>query len=162
VHDDEPAAAPAIAGGGRASRGFAASQRLLRSREFAAVLAAPRRTALRATAGWLAMTAAWTPAAGHSGARLGLTLSRRMARRAVDRALVKRVVRESFRHAAPSLAAAAAAADLRIDASLRLARALRSPGHAARPPLATLKRELRANADQLFAAVAEHLRGAGR
>jgi len=105
------------------------------------------------------MTAAWTSADGHSGARLGLTISRRMARRAVDRALVKRVVRESFRHAAVSLTDAAAAAGQRIDVSLRLARVLQPPGHAARPPLTALKRELRANADQLFGAATERLRG---
>lgn len=142
-----------------AARGFAAEQRLRRPREYAAVLAAPRRTALRASAGWLAMTAAWTPADGHPAARLGLTISRRMARRAVDRALVKRVVRESFRHAAAALTDAAAAAGQRIDVSLRLARALQPPGHSARPPLTALKRELRADADQLFGAATERLRG---
>ena len=141
-----------------AAHGFAASSRLRRPREFAAVQAAPRRNALRSTASWLAMTAALTPDAGRPAARLGLTLSRRMARRAVDRALVKRVVRESFRHAAAALTDAAATTGQRIDCSLRLARALPPPGHATRPPLTALKRALRADADRLFDTAIERLR----
>lgn len=104
------------------------------------------------------MTAAWTPAAQPPFARLGLTLSRRMAKRAVDRALVKRVVRESFRHSAARLGAAATSAGMRIDVSVKLARALPLPGAAARPALLAFKRTLRADADRLFDEASERLR----
>lgn len=114
------------------------------------MLSAARGSALRATAGWLAMTAAWTPAAQPPFARLGLTLPRRLAKRAIDRVLVKRVVRESFRHSAARLGDAAATAKMRIDINVKLARALPLPGDAARPALRALKQALRAEADRLF------------
>lgn len=157
----------------RRPRGFAGEQRLRRPAEFAAVLAAPRRASLRATARWLAMTAAWSPMTsataagsapepmgigmGTASARLGLTISRRMARRSVDRTLVKRIAREAFRHAAEPLDRAAASVGMRIDLNLRLARALPLPGAPARPALATLKRELRADADELVAAALQRM-----
>lgn len=141
---------PVAADGDSPSRAFAAAQRLRKPREFAAVLSAARGSALRANTGWLAMTAAWTPAAQPPFARLGLTLPRRMAKRAIDRALVKRVVRESFRHSAARLGAAAASAAMRIDINVKLARTLPLPGEAARPALRALKQVLRGEADRLF------------
>jgi ribonuclease P protein component len=120
------------------------TRRLRRRAEFAAVLAAERAGAWRRSGNWLAMTAAErTRAAGPAtppAARLGLTVSKRMARRAVDRNLVKRVIREAFRHASPPA----------LDISVRLKRPL--PARAR----GELARTLRADADALFAALAQH------
>lgn len=132
------------------------ARRLRRPSEFAAVLAAGRSVSLRAAGSWLSVTAAWVPA-DRAAARVGVTVSKRMARRAIDRALVKRIVREAFRHSADAIERAAVAAALRVDISLRLKRPLGAPGDPQRLPLVSLRRALRAEADQLLAAVVARL-----
>lgn len=71
-------------------QGFARSQRLLSSADFARVFRAGRRRSDR----WFTVIAA--PADG-ANARLGLAVSRKVSRSAVQRNRIKRVVRESFR-----------------------------------------------------------------
>jgi ribonuclease P protein component len=158
VHADRPGAA--LRRRGARALGLPRAARLQQPSEFLAVQSAERGRALRSAGDWLAMTAAWLPAAGavdNTGPRLGITVSKRMARRALDRNLVKRIVREAFRHATPALGNAAALCGLRLDVSLRLKRALPLPGAAARPSQTVLRRALRQDADRMLAVLAERL-----
>jgi len=92
-------------------------------------------------------------AASSLALRFGLAVSKRQAKRAVARNMVKRVLREAARHAAPGLGAAAAGAH--ADVLLRLKSPLPA---AAAMNWATLKLELRGEADALLAQLAERLR----
>ena len=143
-------------GSGERRRNLQQSRRLRRPAEFAAVLAASRATSMRSAGTWLSVTAAWVPAE-RAVARVGLTVSKRMARRSIDRALVKRIVREAFRLSADAIERAAAAAAVRVDISLRLKRPLGAPVDPQRLPLADLRRALRAEVEQLLAAVVTRL-----
>jgi ribonuclease P protein component len=146
---------------GRKAQGctLPATARLRRPREFATVVASSRAASLRLGSGWLSVIAAGFPVAP-AGARLGITVSKRMARRAVDRALVKRIVRESFRRWRQALDDVSLRAGLRIDVSVRLRRPVALPGTPARPALQAWRAALRAEADELFVAVAAHYREA--
>jgi ribonuclease P protein component len=142
---------------------FGRARRLRRPAEFAAVLAAPRGHALRATRHWLTMTAAWFPS-DVPQVRFGATVGKRNARRAVDRTVVKRVLREAARAAAPQLEAACAQRQLRVDVSFRLkSPRLRSPRRRDEAPLAfsAWRRALRDEADALLQRLARHLAAPG-
>jgi ribonuclease P protein component len=132
------------------------ARRLRRPSEFAAVLAASRPTSMRSAGTWLSVTAAWVPAE-RAIARIGVTVSKRMARRSIDRALVKRIAREAFRRSADAIERAAAGAAVRVDISVRLKRPLGAPGDPQRLPLIGLRRALRAEVEQLLAAVIARL-----
>jgi ribonuclease P protein component len=125
---------------------------MLDAADFDAVRAAGRTTSLRAAGTWLALSAAWRSSM-HGSARLGLTISRKMARRAAARALVKRIVRESFRHAAAELQRHASAAGVGVDVAVRLRAPVPRAGDPLRLALAVWRRELRRDADRLFALV---------
>jgi len=83
-----------------------------------------------------------------------------MARRSIDRALVKRILREAFRASADPIERTAAAAGVSVDISVRLKRPLGEPGYPGRLALVSLRRALRKEADQLFAAVVARLNAA--
>jgi ribonuclease P protein component len=91
--------------------------------------------------------------------RFGIAVPRRQARRAVARNMVKRVLREAARAALPALLGACRERAARADVLLRLKRAL--PG-AATVNWVSLKRELRAEADELMGQLERRLDQHGR
>lgn len=121
------------------------------------MLEARRSLSLRVAGEWLSMSAAWIATAERRGVRLGITVGKRMAHRSIDRVLVKRLVREAFRHAAPALDRAALRAGAAVDVSMRLKSPLGVPGAPRRPALAPLRRALRAEVDELLAALEKRL-----
>lgn len=145
---------------------FPASCRLRRPEEFAAVLAARGPAALRLARRWLAVSVLASDVSAQPAelepVRFGFTVGKRNARRAVDRNLVKRVLREAARHARPALAEVARARRLTVAVSVRLKAPLVAKGESV--PRTQARRELRAEADALFADLArrfEHLTPGG-
>jgi ribonuclease P protein component len=129
---------------------FPGDARLRVPREFDAFRVAPYRASLR----WVALSARTQDTGADAPVRFGLVVSKRMARKSAQRNLVKRILREAARHALPPLAEAAVRRH--VDVLLRFRSAFPD---AEAMPLATFRRSLRAEADQLLLRLGAHLVG---
>ncbi len=121
--------------------------RLRKSYEFVAVLAARSPEALRLFSDWFEVKVLTHPAPGKL--RFGFTVGKKFAANSVDRNLVRRILREAARCRASVFSEVIFQKNIGLDVSLRLIRKI--DDNPSLPKTAsTLKKVLRADADALL------------